>query len=42
MAQVAITALSLEKIGDVHWTTKCCFIVNLATGALSVYFACLL
>jgi hypothetical protein len=42
VAQVAITALSLESLNDVHWTAKAAFVASLAAGALSVFFACLL
>lgn len=42
VAQVAITALSLENLGSVHWTAKAAFVLSLTTGALSVFFACLL
>ncbi|KAF2877413.1 hypothetical protein BDV95DRAFT_601811 [Massariosphaeria phaeospora] len=42
VAQVAITALSLENLSSAHWTAKAAFVLSLATGALSVFFACLL
>jgi len=41
VAQVAITALGLEEIDQVHWTAKAAFIVSLSTGGLSVFYACL-
>ena len=40
MAQVAITALSLDSLQDAHWTAEAMFIASLVTGALSVFFAC--
>jgi hypothetical protein len=42
VAQVAITALSLDNLNNVHWTAKAAFVASLAAGALSVFFACLL
>lgn len=42
MAQVAITAMSLEDMSSVHWIAKAAFVVSLAAGALSVFFACIL
>jgi hypothetical protein len=39
MAQVAITALALDKIDQVHWTAKAAFVVSLSTGGLSVFLA---
>ncbi|KAF2736185.1 hypothetical protein EJ04DRAFT_551426 [Polyplosphaeria fusca] len=39
IAQVAITALSLMRLQDTHWTAEAFFIVSLVTGALSVYFS---
>ncbi|QKX61813.1 uncharacterized protein TRUGW13939_08969 [Talaromyces rugulosus] len=41
VAQVAITALALDKIDQVHWTAKAAFVVSLSTGGLSVFYACL-
>jgi hypothetical protein len=42
VAQVAITALSLDQLSAAHWTARAAFVVSLAAGALSVFFACLL
>ncbi|KAH7083024.1 hypothetical protein BKA63DRAFT_561217 [Paraphoma chrysanthemicola] len=42
VAQVAITALSLENLSSTHWTARAAFVLSLASGALSVFFACLL
>ncbi|KAF2091409.1 hypothetical protein K490DRAFT_7694, partial [Saccharata proteae CBS 121410] len=42
VAQVAITGLSLNDISSVHWTAKAFFIASLVTGALSVFYACLI
>ena len=42
MAQVAITALSLENLASTHWTARAAFVLSVASGALSVFFACLL
>jgi hypothetical protein len=42
VAQVAITALSLDNLNNVHWTAKAAFVASLVAGALSVFFACLL
>ncbi|KAF2465770.1 uncharacterized protein BDR25DRAFT_345946 [Lindgomyces ingoldianus] len=42
IAQVAITALSLTRLEDSHWTVEAFYVVSLVTGALSVYFACVL
>lgn len=39
IAQVAITALSLMRLQDTHWTAEASFIASLVTGALSVYFS---
>jgi hypothetical protein len=40
IAQVAITALSLESLSQANWTAKAAFVASLVTGCLSVYFAC--
>ncbi|BCS21192.1 uncharacterized protein APUU_21624A [Aspergillus puulaauensis] len=42
VAQVAITALSLEDIDQVHWTASAAFVLSLTTGGLSVFYACLI
>jgi hypothetical protein len=42
VAQIAITALSLDNLSSAHWTAKAAFVISLAAGALSVFFACLL
>ncbi|OAG07874.1 uncharacterized protein CC84DRAFT_1256840 [Paraphaeosphaeria sporulosa] len=39
ISQVAITALSLMRLQDTHWTAEAFFITSLVTGALSVYFS---
>ncbi|KAH7384449.1 hypothetical protein BKA66DRAFT_569702 [Pyrenochaeta sp. MPI-SDFR-AT-0127] len=39
-AQVAISAMSLAKVEDTHWTAQAFFVVSLTTGALSVFFSC--
>ncbi|KAH7378404.1 hypothetical protein DE146DRAFT_774457 [Phaeosphaeria sp. MPI-PUGE-AT-0046c] len=41
VAQVAITALSLENLASTHWTARAAFVLSLASSALSVFFACL-
>ncbi|KAF9700060.1 hypothetical protein EKO04_001375 [Ascochyta lentis] len=40
IAQVAISALSLNRLEDTHWTAETCFVTSLTTGALSVFFSC--
>ncbi|KAL8722978.1 MAG: hypothetical protein Q9181_007383, partial [Wetmoreana brouardii] len=39
LAQIAITALSLQNIEDVHWIVRGFFACSLAMGLLSVAFA---
>lgn len=39
MAQIAITALQLENVGKVHWTSQACFTVSLVSSIISVYYA---
>ncbi|RJE17658.1 hypothetical protein PHISCL_10003 [Aspergillus sclerotialis] len=41
VAQIAITALALEDLDKVHWTAEAAFVVSLAAGGLSVFYACL-
>lgn len=41
MAQIAITALSLQDLDKVHWTAEAAFVLSLTTGGLSVFYACL-
>lgn len=41
MAQVAITALALTDLDQVHWTAKAAFVLSLITGGLSVFYSCL-
>ncbi|CAG8395331.1 unnamed protein product [Penicillium salamii] len=41
VAQVAITALSLTDLDQVHWTAKAAFVLSLTCGGLSVFYACL-
>ncbi|KAI8934512.1 hypothetical protein NX059_008212 [Plenodomus lindquistii] len=40
IAQVAVSAMSLTKIGTSHWTIQAFFIASLVTGCLSVFFSC--
>jgi hypothetical protein len=40
IAQVAITALSLTRLDDSHWTAEAFFVISLVTGSLSVFFSC--
>ncbi|KAF2653200.1 hypothetical protein K491DRAFT_718241 [Lophiostoma macrostomum CBS 122681] len=42
IAQVAITALSLDGLAESHWTAEAFFVVSLVTGSLSVFFSCAL
>lgn len=42
VAQIAITALSLEYLEDTHWTASAAFVISLVAGLLSVYYACIL
>jgi hypothetical protein len=37
---VAITALSLDRLEDSHWTAHAFLIASLTTGAPSVFFSC--
>lgn len=39
LASVNITALSLDSVSDIHWTTRAAFAVSLITSVLSVVFA---
>ncbi|CAG7915946.1 unnamed protein product [Penicillium olsonii] len=41
VAQVAITAMGLADIDQVHWTAKAAFVLSLTSGGLSVFYACL-
>lgn len=40
MAQVAITALTLEGVRKAFFVAAVCFLESLSTGVLSVFFAC--
>lgn len=40
VAQVAVTAISLEDLNYTRYTAKAAFIISLVTSSLSVYFAC--
>lgn len=40
VAQIAFTGLSLDDIGQTHWTTYAAFVVSLIAGSLSVFYAC--
>lgn len=41
VAQVAITALSLPRLNETHWTVQAFFIASLIFGSLSVFFSCI-
>ncbi|KAL4877746.1 hypothetical protein BJY04DRAFT_197164 [Aspergillus karnatakaensis] len=41
VAQVAITALGLEDLNQVHWSAQAAFVMSLTAGGLSVFYACL-
>lgn len=41
MAQVAITALALTDLDQVHWTAEAAFVLSLIAGGLSVFYSCL-
>lgn len=41
MAQVAITALALTDLDQVHWTAEAAFVLSLIAGSLSVFYYCL-
>lgn len=41
-AQIAITALSLTGLDQVHWTASASFVISLTAGLLSVYYACII
>ena len=40
LAQVAITALSLQSLSSTHWVARACFLIAVVAGCMSVYFAC--
>ncbi|KAF2036595.1 hypothetical protein EK21DRAFT_83549 [Setomelanomma holmii] len=40
IAQVAISAMSLTRLEDSHWTAQAFLVASLTTGALSVFFSC--
>lgn len=40
VAQIAITALSLQYIEQTHWTVEAAFLISLVNGLLSVSFSC--
>ncbi|PGH07457.1 hypothetical protein GX51_01758 [Blastomyces parvus] len=42
IAQVAISALSLQSLSSAHWTSLAVFVISLVTALLSVFYACLL
>ncbi|KAK5126616.1 hypothetical protein LTR85_009550 [Meristemomyces frigidus] len=42
IAQVAITALSLDQIDSTHWTAQAAFIMSLVAGSLSVFYCCVI
>ncbi|KAK6393248.1 hypothetical protein LTR65_002539 [Meristemomyces frigidus] len=42
IAQVAITALSLDQIDSTHWTAQAAFIMSLVAGSLSVFYCCMI
>ena len=39
IAQVAITALALPNLNQVHWTATAGFVISLATGCISVWLS---
>lgn len=39
LAQIAITALQLDNVEKVHWTSQACFTVSLVSSIISVYYA---
>lgn len=41
VAQVAITALALTDLDQVHWTAVAAFVLSLIAGGLSVFYSCL-
>ena len=41
VAQVAITAFSLPRLNETHWTVEGFFIASLIFGSLSVFFSCI-
>ncbi|KAJ5521812.1 hypothetical protein N7527_005927 [Penicillium freii] len=41
VAQVAITALALTDLDQVHWTAEAAFVLSLIAGGLSVFYCCL-
>lgn len=42
LAQIAITALSLDGVSELHWTVTATFLSSLIAGLLSVYYACII
>lgn len=42
VAQISISALSLDDLVSTHWTAKVAFVVSLITAVSSVFYACLL
>jgi hypothetical protein len=39
LAQIAITALSLEDLSQIHWTARAFFIFSLVSSIIAVYYA---
>jgi len=39
LAQIAITALSLDNLSRMHWAARACFILSLASFIIAVYYA---
>lgn len=42
IAQIALTALTLPELESAHWTAQASFVICLVSGALSVFFSCVL
>lgn len=42
IAQIALTALSLPSLDDIHWTAQAAFGVGLVAGSLAIFCSCVL
>lgn len=42
IAQIALTALSLPNLDDMHWTARASFVIGLVAGSLAVFCYCVL
>jgi uncharacterized membrane protein YedE/YeeE len=42
LAQIALTALGLPNLDDMHWTARATFVMGLVAGSLAVFCSCVL